>query len=276
MLNVKAEEEAIVRWVCSAYGLSPEELCGRDRTHPLAEARVVAYCLARRRGMSYPRIGRMFGRDSSTIVTCCRVGERLLKTDVQAMGLLAKFCAEREAFDTESLLLCAVLPPDKVPKDTGDSPGNGVEKVDETGGNAGGAPSPLASPLPAPSGSGSVISYSDPTLSSGSKPESKRARGPKPRLRHVPETWQPSDAHRALALELSVDFEQQLALFRDHEFKDPKSNFDAAFRTWLRRANDYAPRKLNGTPPGLEQHNVHKQAAGAELARRLLTGGRRP
>jgi hypothetical protein len=89
-------------------------------------------------------------------------------------------------------------------------------------------------------------------LSSGSRPESKRARGPKPRLRQVPESWSPNDAHRDLARQLGVNFDQQLTQFRDHEFKDPKSNFDAAFRTWLRRANEYGAR--NGTPPGLQQH----------------------
>lgn len=86
----------------------------------------------------------------------------------------------------------------------------------------------------------------------------------------MPETWAPNDGHRELAAQLGVSLDAQVALFRDHEFRDPKSNFDAAFRTWLRRANDYAVRKPNGPPPGLEQHNTYKQAAGAELARKFL------
>lgn len=39
-----------------------------------------------------------------------------------------------------------------------------------------------------------------------------------------------------IARELGVDLKLELANFRDHEFKDPKSDPDATFRNWLRRA----------------------------------------
>lgn len=56
------------------------------------------------------------------------------------------------------------------------------------------------------------------------------------RWRKVPSTWAPSGEHQTLAESLRVDFEAEVAKFRDHEFKDPKSDADAAFRNWLRRA----------------------------------------
>ena len=91
-----------------------------------------------------------------------------------------------------------------------------------------------------PSGSGSAVSSgSSALLSSGSGPESKPARGR--RWRRVPADWAPNEGHRKLATELRVDLESQLGLYRDHEFKDPKSDPDATFRTWLKRAAEYHP-----------------------------------
>jgi hypothetical protein len=33
-----------------------------------------------------------------------------------------------------------------------------------------------------------------------------------------------------------VDFDAELALIRDHEFRDPHSDWDAVIRNWLRKA----------------------------------------
>lgn len=53
--------------VAARYGISTEELCGRDRAHTMA--RVDAAYLMRREGASTPRIGgRLGGRDHSTIL----------------------------------------------------------------------------------------------------------------------------------------------------------------------------------------------------------------
>jgi hypothetical protein len=66
-----------------------------------------------------------------------------------------------------------------------------------------------------------------------------------------------------------VNLESQLVLFRDHEFKDPKSDGDAAFRTWLRRAAAYLPPTGTGRggkpPPGA---NFNRLKALAEQAER--------
>ncbi len=64
-------------------------------------------------------------------------------------------------------------------------------------------------------------------------------------------------------------------MFRDHEFKDPKSNFDAAFRTWLRRAPAFAPRQTNGKPPGLVVHQQYGVPFNDDKARALVASVRR-
>lgn len=57
--------------------------------------------------------------------------------------------------------------------------------------------------------------------------------------RRVPPEWQPKDDHTRIALEHGRDLKSELARFRDHEFKTPKTDADAAFRNWLRRSSDF-------------------------------------
>jgi hypothetical protein len=66
--------------------------------------------------------------------------------------------------------------------------------------------------------------------SSSSKGKPKAAR-----WKVVPKDWEPKDKHRALAQKKGKNFDDQVALFRDHEFKDWKTDADAAFSNWLRR-----------------------------------------
>jgi hypothetical protein len=91
--------------------------------------------------------------------------------------------------------------------------------------------------------SGSLSSPDLPALSASSEgPDPLGARGGKPRKtapakwRVVPSDWQPTDEHREIAAARGVDFDLELAKFRDHEFAQPKSNASAAFRNWLRGA----------------------------------------
>jgi hypothetical protein len=58
----------------------------------------------------------------------------------------------------------------------------------------------------------------------------------KPRWRVVPGDWEPTAEHLAIATERNVDLKLELAQFRDHEFNTPKSDANACFRVWLRRA----------------------------------------
>jgi hypothetical protein len=66
------------------------------------------------------------------------------------------------------------------------------------------------------------------------------------RWTRIPAEWQPTPEHRALAAELGVNFDGELENFRDHEFRSPKSDGDACFRTWLRNAKNFARGGGNG------------------------------
>jgi hypothetical protein len=52
----------------------------------------------------------------------------------------------------------------------------------------------------------------------------------------VPADWQPKPEHVSLAFQLGVPLDDEAAKFRDHEYRDPKSDADACFRTWLRNS----------------------------------------
>jgi hypothetical protein len=81
------------------------------------------------------------------------------------------------------------------------------------------------------------------------KPPRKRSEQARAaRWRRVPPTWAPDSSHRELARKLGVDFDSQLALFKDHEYRDPKSDADACFRTWLKRALEFGPQRARGKP----------------------------
>lgn len=67
--------------------------------------------------------------------------------------------------------------------------------------------------------------------------------------KRVPPHWEPTDKHRFIARERGVDFDFELAQFRDYEFAKGKSDWDATFRNWLRKAKPstnvrHAPRLL--------------------------------
>jgi hypothetical protein len=80
----------------------------------------------------------------------------------------------------------------------------------------------------------------------------------------VPADWAPNEGHTELADELRVDLGEQLKLFRDHEFKDPKTDPDAAFRTWLRRAAAYrAPARVT-TSVGVLMGRIQRMEANGE------------
>jgi hypothetical protein len=86
-----------------------------------------------------------------------------------------------------------------------------------------------------------------------------QAKQPRPaRWKRVPETWQPTASHRELAAELGVNFDLELAKFRDHDYRVTKTDADAAFRTWLRNAVTFAPR--GGFKAGPPQRGVRSEA----------------
>lgn len=62
----------------------------------------------------------------------------------------------------------------------------------------------------------------------------------------VPDTWSPSESHRAKATELRVGLAAETEAFRLHEFKEPHSDWDRAFHKWLRRAPQFVSTNGNG------------------------------
>lgn len=74
--------------------------------------------------------------------------------------------------------------------------------------------------------------------------ETRPAGKPAKRAAQIPDDFQPSDKHQALAAEVGVDLRREWPKFRDHHqakgstFKD----WDAALRTWIRKAADFAGR----------------------------------
>lgn len=71
---------AVLERVAAAFDVRPEELSGRSRRAPLAEARAIAAALLRRQGLGYAAIGRALGgRDGATIKEAAARGDRLLE-----------------------------------------------------------------------------------------------------------------------------------------------------------------------------------------------------
>jgi uncharacterized protein YdaU (DUF1376 family) len=106
---------------------------------------------------------------------------------------------------------------------------------------------------------------------------SLRARGaPKtPKIRpskSCPKGWYPSQADIAVGTAKGLSPEtigQQIAIFRDHEFKTPKSNWSAAFRNWLRRSEEMSLERPNQNQSSLQNGGLspsESRRAGAALA----------
>jgi hypothetical protein len=88
----------------------------------------------------------------------------------------------------------------------------------------------------------------------------------------VPKSWEPTEAHRRLAVELGVSLKAEVQAFRDHEFKTPKSDADRAFNTWLRNAAKWASSKPS---PGSEAAAVRDELprSGEQRTGRAVTVG---
>lgn len=87
-----------------------------------------------------------------------------------------------------------------------------------------------------------VTPVTDVTPLDQTRPDHLRSRAaaavsPKPKKwRRVPSLWVPSAQHEEIARARGLDFDLELASFRDYEFGTAKSDADAAFRNWLRKA----------------------------------------
>jgi hypothetical protein len=121
-------------------------------------------------------------------------------------------------------------------------------------------PSPhLSTPLPVPS---------VPSERGASAPAAKRPQ----RTRRFPD-FEPTPEHVNLALQIGADLPTELAKFRDHEFRDPKSDANACFRSWLRRSIELKRSEIrtrlaggNRAADGLEQQMARVRALEAQEA----------
>lgn len=113
--------------------------------------------------------------------------------------------------------------------------------------------------------SSSLRSEDKPRLPSGASPTK-----PKPaRSRLVPDSWSPSP--RLLADLATKGFtpgeiERELANFRDHEFRDPKSDFDRTFRRWMRQSQNFQPRKAHDRTDHPASSRAARRGVWAEIA----------
>lgn len=80
-----------------------------------------------------------------------------------------------------------------------------------------------------------VLSGSEAKASSPAEPPKREKRGSK----RVPVDWLPKPGDLAIADTEGFSpgaIERELAKFRDHQFRDAHTDWDAAFRNWIRRA----------------------------------------
>lgn len=67
--NVMVGVDAVINCVCKYFGISSEEILGKSRAKPFAYPRQIAMYLARSHTtLSYPDLGRAFGKDHTTVL----------------------------------------------------------------------------------------------------------------------------------------------------------------------------------------------------------------
>jgi hypothetical protein len=228
---------AMVERIADLYGIDSLLIWSKQRGPTLCEARQLAcWAVREKTGWSYPEVGRALRLDHSTVIhgvrkTCAKVrdgtGTRFLKP---AYDLLAT-----DGVTAAKPVVEAVICP----------------------------PSLVLSPSALPLVSSSFSADSGSLLSSDQRPVSKTAREPKAKVtrwRFVPADWSPNDAHRKLALVGRVSIDEEVQKFRDHEFKEPKSDPDRAFNRWLRTAaQGFGSSGIK--PPGQGSHGEGGQSA---------------
>jgi hypothetical protein len=89
--SVALDLSHVLRYVADAYNLTQKEILGRGRTQLVAEARAVAYYLARREGHSLPRLGGAFGRDHTTILSGLRRAALVMRREPAVANMVAAF-----------------------------------------------------------------------------------------------------------------------------------------------------------------------------------------
>lgn len=68
MLTPRERRRMKIAQVCDRHGVEVEEVMGRSRLKHVCSARKEAYVMLREERLSFPTIGKMFGRDHTTVV----------------------------------------------------------------------------------------------------------------------------------------------------------------------------------------------------------------
>jgi hypothetical protein len=80
--------------------------------------------------------------------------------------------------------------------------------------------------------------------------------------KRFPTDFVPDDTHKKIANEFGIDLNFQLELIKDHEFKEPKTDAAATFRTWLRNSKRFS-NSVNGvvmgTPTAVHDNKGRRQ-----------------
>ena len=102
------------------------------------------------------------------------------------------------------------------------------------------------------------------TFGTAPKPEKPKSRA----FKRCPETWLPKlSTLDLLASEGHTpgDLERAMTRMRDHEYRTPRSDWDAAFRNWVRTDHDRRPKPANTDAKfDAKQANLARAFAGAE------------
>ena len=81
--------KSILERAAKVTGYSQAEIVGAGRTRALSHVRFAIMLVLRRRGLSFPVIGRLLGnRDHTTVMHGCERAQRLIETDADFGALL--------------------------------------------------------------------------------------------------------------------------------------------------------------------------------------------
>ena len=94
-------------------------------------------------------------------------------------------------------------------------------------------------------------------------------------MRRCPDGFELDETGKKLCAELRVNWQVEGPKFRDWEFKDPKSDWQATARTWIRNAAE-SPRTAapapfrNGRPQEVSPNVDHDSRRALQASRRYL------
>ena len=68
MMTPRERRSMKIAQICDRHGVTLDEMMGRSRLPHVCSARNEAYVMLREEKLSYPKIGKIFGRDHTTVI----------------------------------------------------------------------------------------------------------------------------------------------------------------------------------------------------------------